>query len=135
MESSLCSSDGLLEPSLPSRTQPDPGAAPAIYRPPLFQVGNHKKGQYGVETVATSVFPVVNHHQRHQCVKECLKFLLPVQVLERVVQPLRQRDASSAVCRGLPERHQRRDAAVGRTAGLPQAGKTKLNKKEKVVLP
>lgn len=66
MESSSCSSDGLLEPSLPTRTQPDPGAAPAIYRPPLFQVGNHKKGQYGVETVAMSVFPVVNHHQHHQ---------------------------------------------------------------------
>lgn len=70
MESSLCSSDGLLEPSLPARTQPDPGAAPAIYRPPLFQVGNHKKGRYGVETVAMSVFPVVNNHQRHQCVFE-----------------------------------------------------------------
>lgn len=66
MESSLCSSDRLLEPSLPTRTQPESGAAPAIYRPPLFQVGNHKKGQYGVETVAMFAFPVVNHHQCHQ---------------------------------------------------------------------
>lgn len=46
MESSLCKPDGLLEPSLPARTQPGPGAAAAIYRPPLFQVGNHKNGLY-----------------------------------------------------------------------------------------
>lgn len=65
--------------------------------------------------------------------KAYLKFLFCVQVLERVVQPLRQRDASAAVCRGLPERHQRGDAAVGRTAGLPQTGKTPESRRKKSI--
>lgn len=43
MESSLCKSDRLLKPSVPAQTQPGTGSAPAIYRPPLFQVGQHSR--------------------------------------------------------------------------------------------
>lgn len=43
MESSLCKPDRLLKPSVPAWTQPGTGTAPAIYRPPLFQVGYHNQ--------------------------------------------------------------------------------------------
>lgn len=78
---------------------------------------------------------VADNHCHYQTKRtEQLKFRFSVQVLERVVQPLRQGDASSAVCKGLPEHHKRGDTTVGATAGLPQIGKVQFNREKQMFL-
>lgn len=55
-----------------------------------------------------------------------LEISCSIQILERAVQPFWPRYAPSTVCRGLSERHPRRDTAVGGATGFTQAGRTKL---------
>lgn len=71
MESPLCSSHRLHEPSVPARTQPDPGAAPALYRPPLFQVGHYRdfKPLFCLFPPVVDIHPR-RHHRRLETASE-----------------------------------------------------------------